>query len=520
MHASRLSSLDRLSSPSSHPSAGGGVWRPPGGGWRERERQRLASATTGRGDDNGATFSSFGSGGSRWAGSGAGSREWASPAAPRQDDENPSAVPSIAPAPEDTPMMWKGAAYVPAQRREHLGEASAPPPPPTEEYLATSLQRAFSDPELTAQFPRVVVLSLAHTLLQRIKRSPEAAGVPVVRPYLSTFLEYVVGSDSATYRPRFHAVVFSSARFRSAVGMLSAIDLVPPFEPKGSRYYSNRDEGDVLAAVITREHLGLNEADFFSDVPVVKDLAKVSRVLGLGKAPSDASFDTRMARNVVLVDENADAARQQPYNLLPISPFLLHDSDFPEGEQTPGAVELDANHPLANDTALLGTIYLLDRLRVETNIASTLRGGLVRNIRDEIKRPVRFREKREMSETEVDAILAQRGRAVCAEQGIEVRREWDPEWRSKLLEKEGRVLSAETIERQQAQKEAFLRRDTQTKPKRIERTIDYQHGYSREMDRLARQTERTLRLDEDDEDARERRAFSNNDYDYEEQGGW
>lgn len=85
-------------------------------------------------------------------------------------------------------------------------------------------------------------------------------------------------------------------------------------------------------------------------------------------------------------------------------------------------------------------IYLLDRLRRETSIGSAIRGGFVQKIRDEVTATAKAIGRPVCGEADVDELLANRGRKVCEEQGIEIRREWDEEWREKMLQKEGRKL--------------------------------------------------------------------------------
>jgi hypothetical protein len=86
-------------------------------------------------------------------------------------------------------------------------------------------------------------------------------------------------------------------------------------------------------------------------------------------------------------------------------------------------------------------IYLLERLRCETNISFVLRDGVVDKIRAEIKSDHRALVGAELSDEEVDEVLASKGEKVCDKYGIEVCREWQTEWRMKMLEKDGRALS-------------------------------------------------------------------------------
>lgn len=75
-----------------------------------------------------------------------------------------------------------------------------------------------------------------------------------------------------------------------------------------------------------------------------------------------------------------------------------------------------------------------------------MRAGGLDELRDEARERIRDAGTQtaegQVREEEVDEELAKWGEEVCARYGVEVRREWDPEWRVKLLEKEGRLPSA------------------------------------------------------------------------------
>ncbi|GAA6021595.1 hypothetical protein JCM10207_005079 [Rhodosporidiobolus poonsookiae] len=209
--------------------------------------------------------------------------------------------------------------------------------------------------------------------------------------------------------------------------------------------------------------------------------AKAKKPNRKAKARLAKERDETGAAVTLLLDDEASKAVQQPHNHLPIRPFLVHPNDFPapvlappvassspsrsrsgSPRRTPppptvpapaappplAALELPASHPASEDTHLLGAIYQLDLLRWETNISSVMKEGFVERVREEARRALAGQGEdkeggegeKEVSEKQVDEELARRGRAVCERVGVEVRREWDREWRVKLLEKDGRAV--------------------------------------------------------------------------------
>lgn len=93
--------------------------------------------------------------------------------------------------------------------------------------------------------------------------------------------------------------------------------------------------------------------------------------------------------------------------------------------------------PPADDGALLSTLYLVELLRHETNVAAALRNGLVDRVAAEVRHELANTEGNgdvaSVSEGQVQDELAKRGAAVCAEHGVEVRRDWDDGWKVKAL---------------------------------------------------------------------------------------
>ncbi|GAA5880000.1 hypothetical protein JCM1840_005286 [Sporobolomyces johnsonii] len=391
----------------------------------------------------------------------------------------------------------------PPARRQRTDQRSAPLPSPSAHYLAASLVPSTPLPppaENAAYEPPLLILDLNHTLLCRAQRNWSGSKLPLVRPYLATFLEYICSDLSSAGRPveeekrrrkpRFLPIVFSSARQPNVLSLLTALSLVPPsrlpLPPTARTYTLSRKEGDVLELVWTREMMGLNARDFTGDVETTKDLEGVWRKLGLGVGAvseleekggegKDKVRNERLskarnevgARRTILLDDEPSKAAQQPHNHLPIAPFLVSPSDFPRpaslsppppplpsssaprpprppprrmfqnGDIVPQALELAASSPAAaaQDAALLSTIYVLDRLTRESHVAGAVRAGFVERVKGDVRGEL-GRERAgevEVGEGEVEDEMQRRGRKVCEELGIEVRREWDAGWRDRVV---------------------------------------------------------------------------------------
>ncbi|BGP51870.1 hypothetical protein JCM10450v2_007830 [Rhodotorula kratochvilovae] len=321
----------------------------------------------------------------------------------------------------------------------------AKPPSPSSGYLAVASEAPSTlDPSAgVAAEPLVVVLSLNNTLLFRPKRSTKGSTMPIVRPYLSTFLEYLCGShlhpspaDREPPARAFEPIVYSAARAHNVLTLLRAVGLVPPLAAAGDdgAYRPREGEGDVLRAVLSRESMGMMDADYRRDVQAVKDLGKVWSELGLEEKDG--------TRRTVLLEEEEPAAAAQPYSRLPITPFLV--SNPSSTLSRPSVRELPCSS--ADDPALLITIHLLELLRSEKNAPAALKAGLVRRGEDAAREAVRAREGRgereEVGGREVSEEMARKGREVCERHGVEVRREWSGAWRERVVqarkEREGR----------------------------------------------------------------------------------
>lgn len=153
--------------------------------------------------------------------------------------------------------------------------------------------------------PPLLILDLNNTLLCRI-RSPQLSTAksskhPIVRPYLSTFLQYVCGSDEGGKR-RWTVAVYSSAALHNVLSLLEAVRLVDVERAhvhgrvrRGEAWESRED--DALDLVWSRERMGLTEQEFALNVETVKNLDEIW----------DAMDGFGSARSVLLDDEAGKA---------------------------------------------------------------------------------------------------------------------------------------------------------------------------------------------------------------------
>ncbi|GAA6013521.1 hypothetical protein JCM10207_008878 [Rhodosporidiobolus poonsookiae] len=354
--------------------------------------------------------------------------------------------------------------------------------PPSEAYLAASLKPSTTlplDKPLPEDHPApIVVLSLNQTLLFRAKRTSKGANTPLVRPFLSTFLSYLCSTDPDTRKPRFVPVTYSAARAHNVLKLLAAVDLIPPerlpAEPYSSDfdssrsalpYLSRKEEGDVLECALTRESMGLSEADYEENVRTTKQLSRVWDKLELGidngvkheevdelsellrkvelggkgeEGEKVASSVEEGAKRTVLLDDEVESAAEYPHSLLPVTTFsvpLFSMPAAPPFRVGPTTLELPPSHPQSSDAHLLTLVYLLHRLRYETNVAAALKGGFVERVRVEVRAEVEKEKGGRASEEEIEERMVKRGREVCEQAGVKVKREWNGMWRKEVLEK-------------------------------------------------------------------------------------
>ncbi|BGP27841.1 hypothetical protein JCM10295v2_006819 [Rhodotorula toruloides] len=250
-------------------------------------------------------------------------------------------------------------------------------------------------------------------------------------------------------------------------------------------YKPDPSEGDVLKLVFTREMMGLSPMDYHGDIETVKDLAKVWERLGWAEVRKPggkreysvsrdgvenalsqeevARRDEMGAQRTLLLDDEAGKAAQQPYSHLPIEPYLVHAGHMPHlpvpspsrvsrRSRSPSpsestlpphlqALEVDDSYPPSRDEALLRSIWQLENLRRESNVAAAIKSGFLQRLRDDARDALEKMQEEEVTEEMVDVELARRGRLVCERLGIKVRRKWDPLWRQRVLRRRDEKLA-------------------------------------------------------------------------------
>ncbi|KAI5479706.1 hypothetical protein MNV49_002965 [Pseudohyphozyma bogoriensis] len=286
-------------------------------------------------------------------------------------------------------------------------------PPPSESYLAATLVPSTRLSTATSK-PPLLILDLNHTLVHR--PSASSSSNPIPRPFLATFLRYILLSDA-----KWTVAVYSSAQSKNVLRMISSIGLVDTQRadayPRGKAWETK--EGDLLALVWARENLGLSAREFGRNVETVKDLAEVWEKTNCGEWGVERT---------VLLDDEMFKAQIQPHNHLPITSFYPTNalprvvplaphrarstSPSPLTPSTPPTVPAP-NTSGDDDSALLSTIYFLHHIRDESNVAAFIRDGGVDKLR-------------EQAGGEDGAV--QEGKRICEELGVRVVREWDAKW--------------------------------------------------------------------------------------------
>lgn len=123
-------------------------------------------------------------------------------------------------------------------KREKV-QREGPPPVPSPQYLAGSEIKPRKI-VISKHNPPLLILDLNNTLLVREARSRQGSRRPVVRNYLSTFLQYICGpfkSDPSSpseqgsrpdrFSRRWKTIVYSSAKRENVYSMCEAIGLIP-----------------------------------------------------------------------------------------------------------------------------------------------------------------------------------------------------------------------------------------------------------------------------------------------------
>ncbi|GAA6008357.1 hypothetical protein JCM11491_004447 [Sporobolomyces phaffii] len=211
----------------------------------------------------------------------------------------------------------------------------------------------------------LIVFDLDGTLYHRPPQNLEhdPAGEPVGRPYLRSFLEWILRPESP-----WTVAIWTGSQKKTAVRCLYELDL----GIVGPDLVAN-DQAEVLhpkiKAVWAREDFNLTPEDYRSYVAVVKDLSRLWKalvslglLLALALASPDLSkWGTFDATNTVMVDDTPSKLRAQPANLIAAPTF-----DYPE---EPGT---DTTSRAQNDTFLVELVSMLTDLAPETNFANAI----------------------------------------------------------------------------------------------------------------------------------------------------
>ncbi|GAA5880232.1 hypothetical protein JCM3774_003668 [Rhodotorula dairenensis] len=294
------------------------------------------------------------------------------------------------------------------QPRQRLTEAELPSPSVRYLAVANDAEPATSvtDDEVGTLPPLIVVLGVNKTLARRVSLDYRNCGRPLTRPYLSTFLSYLFSTASAAPstgtdydgplvpRRRIVPVVFSAMRAINMLAFLKALSLAPQDRDIGKHepYRADPAQGDLFSLVLCREDMNLGD-QYYDNIDTVKDLKVVWENLGIEE-------EDGAKRTVIVYDHNVDAA-SQPHSRLTLPTFTPTDT--------------------SDDCELLATIAQLDTLAHQSNVPAFIRqGGLEELIVDD---PLA---------TPPNAELVERGREICRRLGIQVRADFDFNWRRHL----------------------------------------------------------------------------------------
>ncbi|KAI1079356.1 HAD-like domain-containing protein [Whalleya microplaca] len=169
-------------------------------------------------------------------------------------------------------------------------------PEPTPEYLSNA-----SLPPFVLPYTRriLVVIDLNGTLLFRPSRLDPTTFIE--RPHARTFLAYCIEA--------FTVVIWSSAKPRNVYKMASQLLT----KPQQSR----------VVAIWGRDSFGLTFEDYNSRTQCYKRLSKLWDDPRVAASHPDAARGTRWSqKDTVLVDDSAEKARSEPYNLVEVPEFI------------------------------------------------------------------------------------------------------------------------------------------------------------------------------------------------------
>ena len=157
-------------------------------------------------------------------------------------------------------------------------------PAPSSAHLDVSTKESntVTPDQAAALEPLILVFSLNHTLVSRSAASAQASRDPVKRPYLSTFLSYLVSASEdsdvgiKSARRKLKTVVFTGTRAHNVLLILKSIDLATRARTTrfGEPYQVDAVEGDLLDLDLSGEDMDLG-ADYHNKVHTLKDLGRV-----------------------------------------------------------------------------------------------------------------------------------------------------------------------------------------------------------------------------------------------------
>lgn len=222
----------------------------------------------------------------------------------------------------------------PVRRVSPQVAASLKIPSPTKEYLVLS-----NEPLRTNSLakPLLLIIDLNGTLLHRPRRQARPQDFNE-RPFTKSFLKYALSN---------HVVmIWSSARPENVSAMCRKLF------PQG--------DGAGIIAQWSRDHLGLTSMEYHSKVQVYKRLEKVwadARIQAT-YPEADVTFDPFgegrwNQTNTVLIDDTAEKAKGQPFNLIQIPEFV--------------------GKKLEDDTVLPVLIDYLQSMKYQANVSAYMR---------------------------------------------------------------------------------------------------------------------------------------------------
>jgi NLI interacting factor-like phosphatase len=184
-----------------------------------------------------------------------------------------------------------------------------------------------SRPEESSQ-PKLLVIDLNGTLLCRKNGSPTSFKT---RPSAKTFLNFVLEN--------FKVMIWSSATAANVREMC--------------RKLISEEEGQMVLAEWSRDHLGLHQTDYLKRVQVYKRLWRIWDDPDIQAKHPFHGLGLRWSQyNTILIDDSIEKARSEPHNLVQVPEYNGHES---------------------NQNALKYVAEYLYRLRSQTNVSAYIR---------------------------------------------------------------------------------------------------------------------------------------------------